>query len=141
MNEIVFYSLDKAIRTYRQYAHQQLSAHGFDVTIDQWLILKSINKNPDLPQQQIAEITFKDYASLTRIIELLVKKGYLQRAMHMHDRRRFTLTLADKAHNVLKAMQTVIVSNRKQALSGIGKSDIDNLQKTLNRIIQNCNES
>ena len=140
LNEIVFYSLDKAIRMYRQYAHQQLSAHGFDVTIDQWLILKSLNENPDCPQQQIAGMTFKDYASLTRIIELLVKKGYLERAPHPQDRRRFTLTLTDNAHQVLKAMQTVIVSNRKHALAGISKSDIDDLQKTLDRIIQNCSE-
>lgn len=139
LNEIIFYSLDKAIRTYRQYAHQQLIANGFDVTIDQWLVLKSLNDNPGLPQHQIAEITFKDYASLTRIIELLVKKGYLERTIHTHDRRRFKLTLTTHAHEVLKAMQRVIVSNRKQALTGIGKERIDELQLTLNQLIQNCN--
>ena len=127
LNEIVFYSLDKAIRTYRQYAHQQLSAHGFDVTIDQWLVLKSLRENPDCPQQQIAEMTFKDYASLTRIIELLVKKGYLHRNRHPQDKRRFNLTLTNQADAVLKAMQPVIVNNRKKALSGLSGDKIDDL--------------
>ncbi|MBK0380630.1 MarR family winged helix-turn-helix transcriptional regulator [Mucilaginibacter segetis] len=138
LNEIVFYSLDKAIRSYRQFAHQQLSAHGFDVTVDQWLVLRSIGENPDYSQHQIAEMTFKDYASLTRIIELLVKKKYLERTMHQHDRRRFNLTLTDSAHQVLKAMQPVIENNRKHALMDISHSDIQQLQKTLSQIIKNC---
>ena len=138
LNEILFYSLDKAIRAYRQFAHQQLSAHGFDVTIDQWLVLRSLNEHPEYSQQQIAELTFKDYASLTRIIELLVKKSYLQRAMHPKDRRRFTLTLTEDAHKVLRAMQPVIDQNRSHALAGVSAADVNKLQQTLGTIIQNC---
>ena len=138
LNEILFYSLDKSIRSYRQFAHQKLSVQGFDITIDQWLVLKSLHENPGCSQQQIAEITFKDYASLTRIIELLVKKNYLERAMHLQDRRRFTLTLTPQALELLKAMQPVIINNRKQALKGLSGDDINKLQSMLNSIIQNC---
>ncbi|RFZ90436.1 MarR family transcriptional regulator [Mucilaginibacter conchicola] len=141
LNEIVFYSLDKAIRTYRQYAHQQLTAQGFDVTVDQWLVLKALNDNPDMPQQQIAEMTFKDYASLTRMIELLVKKQYLSRTIHPQDRRRFTLTLTQNAHEVLNRMQKVIVANRKHALQGISEAQIKAMHETLGQIIQNCNKT
>src|SRR6476659_3709427 len=116
LDNIVFYNLDKAIRLYRQYAHQRLIENGFDITIDQWLVLKALNDNPDYSQQQIAEVTFKDYASLTRMIELLVKKNYLLRSMHQTDRRRFNLELTRQALQILKTMQPVIDQNRKQAL-------------------------
>src|ERR1700709_2033491 len=87
LDSILFYSLDKAIKSYRQFAQRNMMKQGFDLTIDQWLVLKAIMDNPNQTQQEIAEIAFKDFASVTRIIELLVKKQYLIRAIHSNDRR------------------------------------------------------
>lgn len=141
LNDIIFYHLDKAIRLYKQYAHQQLAANNFDLTVDQWLVLKALDQNPDSSQQEIAEMTFKDYASLTRIIELLVQKKYLERAMHKEDRRRFRLTLTPYAHQVLKRMQPVIENNRSVALKGLSKKSIGEAQAVLEVIIRNCSRS
>lgn len=141
LNDIIFYHLDKAIRLYKQYAHQQLVANNFDLTVDQWLILKALDQNPDSSQQEIAEMTFKDYASLTRIIELLVQKKYLERAMHKEDRRRFRLTLTSYAHQVLKRMQPVIENNRATALKGLSKKTIGDMQAMLSVIIRNCSRT
>ncbi|MBK7712103.1 MAG: MarR family transcriptional regulator [Bacteroidales bacterium] len=49
---------------------------GLDITIDQWLVLKTIENNAGMTQQQIAINVFKDYASITRIIEILVTKSF-----------------------------------------------------------------
>ncbi len=138
LNNILFYSLEKAIKSYRQFAQRSLVQNGFDVTIDQWLVLKAVGDNPAWTQQQIAEITFKDYASVTRIIDLLVKKRYLSRIIHEQDRRRFNLTPTESAAKILIAMQPVIESNRKVALKGITTEQASQLQHILNAIIQNC---
>lgn len=138
LNNILFYSLEKAIKSYRQFAQRSLVQNGFDVTIDQWLVLKAVSDNPAWTQQQIAEITFKDYASVTRIIDLLVKKRYLSRIIHEQDRRRFNLTPTESAAKILIAMQPVIESNRKVALKGITTEQASQLQHILNAIIQNC---
>jgi len=100
--------------------------------------LKAVSDNPAWTQQQIAEITFKDYASVTRIIDLLVKKRYLSRIIHEQDRRRFNLTPTESAAKILIAMQPVIESNRKVALKGITTEQASQLQHILNAIIQNC---
>ncbi len=138
LNSILFYTLEKAIKSYRQYAQNSIVQNGFDVTIDQWLVLKAVSDNPAWTQQQIAEITFKDYASVTRIIDLLVKKRYLSRIIHEQDRRRFNLTPTESAEKILIAMQPVIESNRKVALKGITTEQASQLQHILNSIIQNC---
>ena len=75
LDEIIFYTLEKSIKTYRKFAQQQLLKNGYDITIDQWLVLKTLQENQQLSQNQIAELVFKDFASITRIIELLVKKN------------------------------------------------------------------
>ena len=75
LNDILFYNLEKSIKMYRKYAQKQLTKAGFEITIDQWLVLKTIQENKNISQNQIAEMVFKDFASITRIIELLVKKN------------------------------------------------------------------
>ena len=82
LEDIFFYTLDKSIKTYRQFAQRNMLNKGFELTVDQWLVLKAIMDDPDRNQQEVAEVAFKDFASVTRIIELLVKKGFLTRAIH-----------------------------------------------------------
>ncbi|MFZ1359573.1 MAG: MarR family transcriptional regulator [Saprospiraceae bacterium] len=137
LNDIIFYTLEKSIKSYRQYAQKQLIMNNFDITIDQWLILKSIKENSGLTQQQIGINVFKDYASVTRIIELLVKKNYLQRVTHT-DKRRFILRMTDEAEDLMRSIQKVINANRRKALDGIDEDKLISLKETLNKIIDNC---
>jgi|SRR5580658_9519946 MarR family transcriptional regulator for hemolysin len=139
LDSILFYSLEKAIKSYRQFAQHNIIKSGFDLTIDQWLVLKAIQGNPDCTQQEIAHVVFKDFASVTRMIELLVKKQYLTRAIHGDDRRRFSLTLTAKALSTIKAMQPLTEANRKAALAGITKEGMTQIQQNLLKIIENCN--
>ena len=137
LNDIIFYTLEKSIKSYRQYAQKQLIMNNFDITIDQWLILKSIKENSGLTQQQIGINVFKDYASVTRIIELLVKKNYLQRVAHT-DKRRFILRMTSEAEDLMRSTQKVINANRRKALDGIDEDKLMSLKETLNKIIDNC---
>lgn len=139
LSSIVFYTIDKSIKSYRQYAQKQLKAAGFELTIDQWLVLKSIEEDSEAKQQDIAEKAFKDVASITRIIELLVQKEYLSREFHNTDRRRFKLLLTKKGSETLKKMQPYIENNRQRALEGISSTELEKLSKTLSKIIENVN--
>lgn len=140
LNDIIFYALDKSIRSYRQYAQKQLKAEGFDITIDQWLVLKCIQENEAISQQQIAASVFKDVASVTRIIELLVKNEYLTRSFHSTDRRRFELKLTDKAVVLISKIKPYTEQNRTKALQGLTDKDIKQLHSMLQVIIENVTE-
>lgn len=138
LDQIIFYTLEKAIKTYRQFAQRRLNQQGFDITIDQWLVLKAIHEQPEWTQQQIAQTVFKDFASVTRMIELLVKKQYLTRISNSDDRRRFTLTLTDTARQLLDTMQPIIDTNRQCALQDLDDQQLTQLQRTLHQLIKNC---
>src|SRR5690606_16416559 len=88
IESVVFYTIDKSIKAYRQYAQKQLKESGFHVTIDQWLVLKNIQELPQISQQELSRRVFKDTASVTRIIDLLVKQGMITREASENDRRR-----------------------------------------------------
>jgi len=134
----IFYSIEKAIKSYRQFAQKNITEKGFDITIDQGLILSLIQDNPDITQQQIAVNAFKDHASVTRIIENLVTRKILTRDFHPDDRRRFNLSITPLGSKLLSLMKPVVISNRKKALHGISNKEIETLKKILNKITDNC---
>jgi len=138
LNDIIFYQLDKAIKTYRQFAQSELKQAGIAVTIDQWMVLKAISENPGISQRQIAAIVFKDNASVTRIIELLVRKNRLTRRFDVADRRKIALTLNKSTLTLLKRIHSIAVKNRTKALDKIKTVDIENAKRVLTAIIENC---
>lgn len=137
LDEIIFYTLEKSIKTYRKFAQHQLLKNGYDITIDQWLVLKTLQENQQLSQNQIGELVFKDFASITRIIELLVQKKYLQRDVNQNDRRKFELTITDKGNEIIKAIYPIVTDYRKRALEGLTTKEIKQMKKNLEQIIAN----
>ncbi|CAM3316560.1 HTH marR-type domain-containing protein [Flavobacterium longum] len=138
LKDITFYHMDKAIRTYRSYAQKRLRDNGFTITIDQWLVIKAILENPDITQQELAEKVFKDNASVTRIIALLVKSGYLERDLNPDDRRKTVLNVTVEGREVIAKVQTLVLQNRQVALNGIAQDELEILNKTLKIITENC---
>ncbi len=141
LNDITFYTIDKAIRTYRIYAQKKLRENGFTITIDQWLIIKSILENPGISQLELGEKVFKDNASVTRIIELLVKANYLKRELHATDRRKSNLIVTVAGKAVIEEVYEIVLQNRQTALQDVTLDDLAILNKVLKTIINNCNQN
>ena len=97
LNSVIFYNIEEAIKTYRMYAQNQLKINQLKITIDQWLVLKCLKENPKATQIELAEKVFKDNASITRIVDLLVKANFLQREINPNDRRKLNLKITASA--------------------------------------------
>lgn len=138
LNDTMLYTLDKCFRTYNQFAQRNVRQAGYDITIDQWLILKSLAENPSMTQNDISKIVFKDNASITRIIQLLVKAGYLVREAHPSDRRRVTLILTDSGYQVTKEVNEIAIKNRAKALKGVDPKAIEQMKKLMQQVMANC---
>lgn len=138
LKDITFYNMDKAIRTYRVFAQKRLRENGHKITIDQWLIIKSILENPGISQQDLGELVFKDNASVTRMIELLVQSHYLNREVNPNDRRKSNLSVTAEGKRTIEEVQGLVLQNRQTALAGISQEELEVLNKTLKTIIKNC---
>lgn len=134
----VLYSIEQAIKEYRKVSQKNIAKIVKDITIDQCLILIILNKDSEISQNELANLIFKDNASITRMIELMVKKEYLNRTIHKEDRRKFKLEITEKGMKTIKLINPIVQINRKTALNGLSLEEIDLLDKTLNKIITNC---
>lgn len=138
LKNVIFYQIEQAIKTYRMYAQKQIKANGLKITIDQWLVLKSLKENPDCTQAELAEKVFKDSASITRILDLLVQSEYVEREINPNDRRKFNLSVTSQGESILGDTHAIVLQNRKKALEGISENDIQIMSETLKKISQNC---
>lgn len=138
LNSVIFYQIEQAIKTYRMYAQKQIKAHGLKITIDQWLVLKSLKENPNFTQAELAVKVFKDTASVTRILDLLVQAAYVKRELNPKDRRKFKLEVTPKGDAILSETYAIVLLNRKKALEGISEMEILQMSETLQKISNNC---
>lgn len=138
---VIFYTIEKAIKSYRKFAQKRIDQANIDITIDQWLVLNCLSKNENISQNKLAEIIFKDVASVTRIIDLLVKKEYLTRSFHSSDRRRFNLTITNKGDAIIRQASQIVNENRSAALENISDEEVNLADQTLQKLIANCEKS
>ncbi|GAB4511355.1 MAG: hypothetical protein Tsb004_15680 [Allomuricauda sp.] len=137
-NKTIFFTIERAIKEYRQFAQKQISEKFDDITVDQAMILILIANHPDMSQEDLGKSTFKGKASVTRMIDLLIDHGYLERKTHETDRRRFRLDPSKKGKSALDQLIEIIKANRKIALQGIEPSDIIFVKYILSKLISNC---
>ena len=73
----------------------------YNLTSEQYVIMKSVEENPDISPTQLAEITFKDKTTITRMIDTLVKNEMLLRIPRTDDRRAYNIQWTPKGENIM----------------------------------------
>ncbi|MEM8901144.1 MAG: MarR family transcriptional regulator, partial [Bacteroidota bacterium] len=136
-SKTIFYQIEKAIKQYRTMAQANLNKLGYKITINQILLMIQIDRKPEISLVELAELLFKDVASITRMTELLVKEGFVERKENKYDRRKKDLKITKKGKKILELAIPVILENRKTAQQNITEEERGTLYHILNKIIIN----
>jgi DNA-binding MarR family transcriptional regulator len=129
--------LDRTARRVKQYAQRKFKLEDFDITVDQWLILKNLSENELMSQAEMAQILFKDQPTLTRIIDILTKKGYVERVPHPNDRRSFQLVLTQSGAEKVEELKPKVSEIRQKAWENLNEGDFEEFKRILNKIYDN----
>lgn len=137
LKDVVFYHLDRTVRISKQKSQVMFDEQGFDVTVEQWVVLKKINDQEGASQAEIGAALLKDAPTVTRIIDLLVKKGYVAREAHPNDRRKYQIVLTEPGKQLVVVMTEHVKDWRKRGLAGLSDSEIRELKRILTRVYEN----
>ncbi|SRR5690606_6642885 len=129
--------LDRTARRVKQYAQSAFSQHNFDLTVDQWTALRTLYENPECTNKELAELCGKDQPTLTRIIDLLIKKNLVARVDHPSDRRCLSLQLTDKGQSKILEIAPKVAEFRMQAWQNLTEEDFAHFTRILNTIYDN----
>lgn len=129
--------IERTTKRIRQNLQRRFNAHHFGVTVDQWVVLDCIRQNQSISQNEIADRTFKDAPTVTRIIDQLCKKGLTTRLIDESDRRRFIIELTPKGHKKVNQMLPIVIEMRKDGWNSLDLSDYQKLMHIMSTIFNN----
>ncbi len=108
--------------------------NGFNITIDNFMILSCLWKEDNLSQQELCKLTGKTQSNLTRIIEGMEKKRLIMRSKNPNDRRSFSVALTTYSIYLKDNIITVAEKYSNRLFDKITKTDIENLNRALSAI-------
>lgn len=134
---ILYYLIEKVNKVSRRYAQRVFDEQGWDITKDQWLVLKKIADNNRISQVELAKTLFKDTAAINRIINLMVDKKLVKRESRPDDKRQVELLLTSKGQKMFETMLPMVEEIRKKGVEGFSTKEAEQLKLSLSKMIQN----
>ena len=110
---------------------------GVDITPDQWVLLDKLNDQGEMSQREISELSFKNAATVSRIIDKLVKKELVSRVSETDDRRKTTINLTDKGKNLVDSCLAEIEKLRALSWNELTEEDFEHFQRIANQVFKN----
>ena len=132
-----FFKIDTTIKKIRNALQKQLNEAGFDLTVDQWVLIDHIQRQPGISQNELAELTFKDPPTVTRIIDLLERKGIVERTPVAGDRRKFSLFLIGKGISIYKEAFPIVAEIRRKGWGDLEEADYQHFVRIMDSIYNN----
>lgn len=137
--EVPGFILERTAKRMKQFFSQKLKAVDAGITADQWVILQELDKRNEQSQLDLAQATFKDAPTITRIIDLLCKKNLTERLPDDSDRRRFKIALTGEGRALIDRLMPMVKEFRRTVWAPLEDSEIDHLVTVLNKIFDNIN--
>jgi MarR family transcriptional regulator, organic hydroperoxide resistance regulator len=94
----------------------------------------------DLAIHELSERTSLAKTTLTSMLDRMEKKGYLRRVFDPADRRKVRLVLTEKSRALHERYQAVSGQMNEIFYRGLSEGEIDQLDNTLARVLQNLKE-
>ena len=112
-----------------------LKDRGFDITPEQWGILRVLREEEGISQKEIGDRLFKDKPNVTRMLDVLERKGLIFR--QPTDRRRYSIFLTKEGKKLQEELLPIVLQVQETATNSLTKSDLETLQNLLNIIYGN----
>lgn len=137
LDEIYAFQLVITANQFKKYAHEQLLKGGIDISSDQWVVLKRISEQEGIKQKELAELAYKDPASITRILDILERKGWIERRKAEGDRRAYGIYSTKAGKVLVEQALPIAQAIRMQGLTGISQEEAGLLKMLLEKIRNN----
>jgi len=108
------------------------------ITLEQLHPLKILEREGGaVGQRQMCTLSGKTPANMTRILDRLANKGFIERQPDPGDRRAFTIVLTPAGDELFKQAVTLFTGYQDKVLTGIDEQDEAVCRRVLQRIAQN----
>jgi MarR family transcriptional regulator, organic hydroperoxide resistance regulator len=111
---------------------------GYGVSLGNWFILRELFETDGLVLRELAARLHLLSPSVVAAVDILEKRGLVQRQRSETDRRQVHVFLTKKGRQLKKPLGEVTGFVAAIGLEGIEEEDLTHLRATLHRIRENC---
>ncbi len=125
----------------RGFSSQTFVEKEFELTPDQYVILNLLLENEEIMyQRQLAEITFKDRANISRIIEILHQKNFIEKIPDSNGRKIYKLIVTEKGKEARDKVLSTDMYLRKIITNNISAEELALTFSTLEKMNKNIRD-
>ena len=106
----------------------------FRVTAVQWIVLKCLWEKDGQPLKDLAEVTYKDKANITRVVDKLEKRGLLTRVKGQNDRRTYFIYLTKEGRDLENEVMPRVKKAVETTEGLLNSEDLKQLKDLLNKV-------
>lgn len=133
----VGYLLERTTRVVKLSFHKSFKKLGIDITPEQWVVMDRLYSKNDQSQKDLANGSFKDAPTISRIINVLEKKKWVERKPSEEDGRVFNIHQTEEGRKTTEILQTEISKIREQGWQGLSQDDYDVFTRIINQVFEN----
>lgn len=131
--------LTRTSRAVTNMLQKMFSSKGFDITVEQWVILANLYFRQDgQVQQQLAERTFKSKGVIARILHSMEKQNLVMRLDNDQDRRQKEIYITPKGKKLIQNLLPIAEQAQNQARQHIAPDDLAVCTAVLGQIFNNA---
>lgn len=131
------YLLERTTRVVKLNFRKKFTELGIDLTPEQWVILDSLSKNPGMLQKDLADSSFKDAPTISRILDILSKKQLIERKPHSTDKRAHQIILTQQGQSLYNTVKPEVDGLRAIGWDSLSEKDYDQFVNIIDRIFEN----
>jgi DNA-binding MarR family transcriptional regulator len=139
-NQSLVMLLDRSNRSLGINLQRIFNLYGFDISVEQWMILLVLWKQNGQTQKEIANIIGKDKGTVSPQLDGLEKRDLIMRFQDKNDKRCNVVCLTQKGKDLENDLIPLGFANTKIARYGISEEDLKTCLEVLRKVCKNLEE-
>lgn len=131
----IVWLISKSRHLLKRKLHDELK--DYDISLEQWAILSRVYRTEGCNQKKLAEMSLKDRAAVTRILNILENKELVERKNSTYDKREFLIYLTDEGYELYTKTSELMSQSLDEINSIFSESELEKLELSLNKLISN----
>jgi len=134
LNQTIIPFIAKTAKMIHFYLSDELKQYNFDLTRAQWIVLKRLHDQDGQTQNDLALITDRNKASLTRLIHTMERKDLVVRISDEQDKRINRIYLTERGKAIYQETLPIIYGSLIKMQSSLSETEIEQLISLLKRV-------
>lgn len=128
--------IDRTYKVVRQDLINRFKKAGVNITPEQWVVLSKLEKL-SMNQTELANGSFKDKHTVSRILDLLGKNGFIAKEQDPEDGRKFIISITEKGKSELEKAKAHVYASRERGWEDLSEQEYQQLRELLDKVLKN----